>query len=63
MVRKGTRVERITKKVGQVAATGRVISIRDENRVEVRWDDGHTSVVSKGALTPLTDANRPHKDD
>ncbi len=63
MVRKGVRVERLTKKVGQVPATGRIIEIRDQNRVEVRWDDGHTSIISKGALTPLTEANRPHKGD
>ncbi|GMR02277.1 MAG: hypothetical protein BMS9Abin20_0606 [Acidimicrobiia bacterium] len=61
MIRKGTHVERLTKKVGQVAATGRVITIRDEYYVEVQWDDGHTSIISKDALTPLTEANRPHK--
>ncbi len=61
MLRKGTRVERLSKKVGQVAATGRVIAVRDQYRVEVQWDDGHTSIISKDALTPLTEANRPHK--
>ncbi len=61
MFRKGTRVERLTKKVGQVAATGKVIEIRDGHRVEIRWDDGHTSIISKDALTPLTEANRPRK--
>jgi hypothetical protein len=61
MIRKGARVERLTKKVGQVAATGRVTEIRDEHYVEVRWDDGHTSVVTKDGLALLTEANRPHK--
>ena len=61
MLRKGTRVSRLTKKVGQVAATGRVTEIRDEHYVEVEWDDGHTSVVTKDGLALLTEANRPHK--
>ena len=62
MIRKGTHVERLTKKVGQAVVTGKVIAIRDEHYVEVRWDDGHTSTISKDGLTPLTDANRPHRD-
>ena len=62
MFSKGTHVERLTKKVGQVPATGTVVEVRDEHYVEVQWDDGHTSVVSKDGLAVLTDANRPHKD-
>ncbi|VAW04435.1 hypothetical protein MNBD_ACTINO01-1329 [hydrothermal vent metagenome] len=62
MIRKGDRVERLTKKVGQVAATGKVTEVRDAHYVEVQWDDGHTSVASKDGLVLLTDANRPHKD-
>ena len=61
MIRKRDRVERLTKKVGQVAATGKVTEVRDTHYVEVLWDDGHTSVVSKDGLVLLTDANRPHK--
>lgn len=61
MLSKGTRVERLTKKVGQVAATGKVIATHDRYSVEIQWDDGHTSIISKVALTPLTEANRPHK--
>ncbi len=61
MIRKGDRVERLTKKVGQVAPTGKVIEVRDSHYVEVQWDDGHTSTVSKDGLTLLTEANRPHK--
>ncbi len=61
MFRKGTRVIRLTKKAGQVAAAGKVIAIRDQYRVEIQWDDGHTSIISKDALAPLTEANRPHK--
>jgi hypothetical protein len=62
MVRKGARVERITKKVGQIPKTGRVTAIHDEYSVEVAWDDGHTSIVSKNGVTPITEANRPHKE-
>ena len=59
MIRKGTRVERITKKVGQYPETGKVTAIHDEYSIEIEWDDGHTSIVSKSAVTPLTEANRP----
>ena len=60
MLRSGTRVTRLTKKVGQVAPTGKVVSIHGDS-VEIKWEDGHTSIISKEAVTPLTDANRPHK--
>ena len=63
MIRKVTHVERLTKKAGQHAETGRVTAIHDEYSVEIEWDDGHTSIVSKSAVTPVTDANRPHKGD
>jgi len=61
MIQKGTQIERLTKKAGQVAATGKVTAILDEHNVEVRWDDGHTSIVSKDGVTPLTEANRPKR--
>ena len=61
MIRRGTRVERLTKKVGQVPETGKVIEMHGD-AVEIQWDDGHTSVISRDAVTPLTEANRPHKD-
>lgn len=62
MLRKGTRVERLTKKVGQVPATGKVVDLVEGHAVEVAWDDGHTSIISRDAVTPLTEANKPHKD-
>lgn len=62
MIRKGTRVERLTKKVGQHPETGKVTAIHDEYSVEVEWDDGRSTVVSKSALTPVTEANRPRKE-
>ncbi|HSJ70093.1 MAG TPA: hypothetical protein VLA29_00415 [Acidimicrobiia bacterium] len=53
---------RLTKKVGQVAPTGKVTAIHDDYSVEIEWDDGHTSITSKDAVTPLTAANRPKTD-
>jgi hypothetical protein len=61
MIRKGTRVERLTKKVGQHQETGRVASIHDDYSVKIEWDDGHTSIVSNSAVIPVTDASRPNK--
>ena len=61
MIRKGTRIELLSKKVGQVPATGKVVAMREGHAVEIAWDDGHTSIISRNAVTPLTDANRPHK--
>jgi hypothetical protein len=63
MLRSGTRVVRRTKKVGQVGETGKVTAIHEGNSVEVHWDDGHVSIVSRESVTPLTDANRPHKEE
>jgi len=61
VIRKGTRIQRLTKKTGQVPETGRVTAIHDVYSVEITWDDGHTSVVSKRAVVPVTDANRPDR--
>jgi len=51
-LRKGTRVRELTKKVGQAARTGTVLSVHGSN-VEVRWDDGHVSSLSHGFLFPI----------
>ncbi len=50
-MRKGQRVETLTKTVGQTPRTGVVVDIRDEDFVEVEWDDGHISVITRSALT------------
>jgi hypothetical protein len=62
MVHKGIRVERLTKKVGQHPETGRVTAIHDDYSVKIEWDDGHTSIVSNSAVTPITETNRPNKE-
>ncbi len=59
MLRKGTRVERLTKKVGQTPETGKIVDMVDDHRVEVEWDTGHVSIISKDGITPITDANKP----
>ncbi len=50
-MRPGTKVSELTKKVGQVPRMGTVVAVRGE-AVEVRWDDGHTSVVSRQGIHP-----------
>ena len=55
MIRKGTRIERLTKRVGQFAETGSVIAIHDEFSVEVEGNDGHESIVSRSAALPLAE--------
>lgn len=49
-MRKGQRVETLTKTVGQTPRSGIVVDIRDEEFVEVEWDDGHISVITRSAL-------------
>jgi len=44
MLRTGTRVRRLTKKVGQSAPEGRIIG-RSGNAYEIKWDDGHVSIT------------------
>ena len=61
MLRKGTRVVRLTKKAGQVAPIGTVVDVRDGHSLEIAWDDGHHSITSRDGITRLTEANEPHK--
>ena len=51
-LRKGMRVKELTKRVGQVAHTGVVLSVHGST-VQVRWDDGHISSLSHGFLFPV----------
>ena len=54
MLKKGQRVEELTKKTGQRPRTGVVIDLRDDS-VDVRWDDGHVSSLIGALLHPLTE--------
>ncbi len=49
MLKKGQHVEELTRKVGQRPRTGVVVDAHN-GTVEVRWDDGHTSIVSGGLI-------------
>lgn len=61
-MRKGQRVETITKTVGQPSRTGVVIDIRDEDFIEVEWDDGHTSVISRTAVSESSSGSKAKAD-
>lgn len=58
-MRKGQRVETLTKTVGQTPRTGVIIDLREEDLVEVEWEDGHISIVSRSALIPTSVSKRP----
>ena len=51
MLRKGQRVETLTKKAGQTPRSGVVIDLRDEF-CDVEWDDGHTTTITISNLVP-----------
>ena len=55
-MRKGQKVETLTKTVGQTPRTGVVIDLREEDLVEVEWQDGHISIVSRSALIPTSES-------
>lgn len=48
---KGQRVKTLTKTVGREPRRGVVKEIHGET-VEVKWEDGHTSILSGGTLVP-----------
>ena len=50
-LRKGTHVKTLTKTVGRQPRRGVVERIEGDT-VEVKWNDGHTSILSGGALIP-----------
>ena len=54
---KGMRVKQLTKKVGQAARTGTVLSVQGQP-VEVRWDNGQVSSPSHSFLFPIAGATR-----
>jgi hypothetical protein len=56
-LRKGMRVKQLSKKVGQAARTGTVLSVHGQT-VEVRWDDGQVSSPSHSFLFPINRATR-----
>ncbi|OFW66453.1 MAG: hypothetical protein A2Z12_05350 [Actinobacteria bacterium RBG_16_68_21] len=51
-LRKGMRVQELTKRVGQIPRQGSVVAVRGPT-VEIRWDDGHLSSVTGAYLEPI----------
>jgi hypothetical protein len=37
-----------------------VIDLREEDLVEVEWEDGHVSIVTRSALITTTESKRPN---
>lgn len=58
MLKKGERVEELTKKIGQRPRVGVIIDISGD-WVEVQWDDGHMSSVTGALLRPVTKPEKP----
>lgn len=52
MLRRGTRVTQMTRRVGQRAPTGRIVDLRGDS-YEIRWDDGHTSIMTREGVVPI----------
>ncbi len=50
-LRKGQRVRTLTKTVGRQPRRG-VVQRVEGDTVEVKWDDGHVSILSGGAIIP-----------
>lgn len=58
LLKKGQRVEELTKKTGQRPRVGVIIDLRDDT-VEVRWDDGHLSSLTGALLRRVPDEEPP----
>lgn len=56
-VHKGQRVKTLTKSVGRQPRRG-VVTRVDGSTIEVKWEDGHSSLLSGGALVPDHDPRR-----
>lgn len=52
MLRPGTRVTRLTKRVGQRAPEGKILSTRGDS-YEIRWDDGHMSIATRDGIVEV----------
>jgi hypothetical protein len=57
MLRPGTRVKRLTKKVGQAAPEGKILEVRGR-AYEIEWDDGHVSLADSIGVVK---AKKPEK--
>jgi len=57
LLKKGDRVEELTKKTGQRPRVGVVIDLRTDS-VSVRWDDGHVSSLTGALLRPAAEPKK-----
>jgi hypothetical protein len=60
MLRPGTRVKRLTKKVGQAAPEGKIIGTSG-HAYEIEWDDGHTSITDPVGVVKAGPAKKGDK--
>ncbi|HLA67456.1 MAG TPA: hypothetical protein VJP05_08250 [Acidimicrobiia bacterium] len=51
-LRKGMRVRELSKRVGQIPRSGKVLAVRGPT-VEVQWEDGHVSSLTGAYLDPI----------
>jgi len=58
MLRPGTRVTRLTRRVGQRAPEGRILGVRGDS-YEIEWDDGHKSIATSEGIVAV---KKPRKD-
>ena len=52
MLRPGTKVTHMTKRVGQRSQTGKIVGIRDKS-YEIQWEDGHTSISTPEGIVAV----------
>lgn len=52
MLRPGTKVSKLTKRVGQASPQGKIIAVKGDS-YEVEWEDGHVSLISRIGVTPV----------
>lgn len=52
MLRPGTRVTKMTKRVGQRAPEGKIVDVRKDS-YEIKWDDGHISIITPEGIVPI----------
>jgi hypothetical protein len=45
-------------KVGQTPRIGVIVDLREEDLVEVEWEDGHTSIVTRSSITETPTSRR-----
>jgi hypothetical protein len=57
MLRPGTRVKKITKKVGQAAPEGKIVGTSG-HAYEIEWDDGHTTIADPVGVVKVKESKK-----